>query len=138
VAHSTDSVVSNYGGGLDDRDYVSESTYHDDPDGSDRGGFHEECHKFKLVGPKLVYALETSDYYEERFGEFPETACDDKDSAVAYLRSLAERLREQAQNVDRFATRAEGATEFEAVLPEGHGEEDDDEWEDEEEEEDEE
>lgn len=99
----------------------------DDPDGADRGGYHQYTQTLEVSGPKLTYSQEVSDEYEDRFGETPEPQADTKEEALKWLDKLIARRRRELVELEQFRAEAAATTEFTANILEPSEDDEDEE-----------
>ncbi len=86
---------------------LCEVTTEEDPDGADRGGYHQETQSLTLDGNMLLVDVEVSDYYEERLGDLPGPIAESKDDAKHYAEELLKQYRQTVVDLEAFLVNLE-------------------------------
>lgn len=102
--------------------YLTELSYSDtsvqwtsteeDPDGADRGGYHQLDEGFEIKDGTIHHTYEMSDCYEERMGEEPDPEIESQEDAVSWLRNCLKEHQAACEALEKLIKRTEAATAF--------------------------
>lgn len=82
-----------------------------DPDGADRGGYHQATKTIEVVDTTVTYELTLSDYYMERLESCPPT-CDDRGDVFHEVIGIIKQREQELDLLYKFRARLETTTGF--------------------------
>lgn len=84
----------------------------EDPDGADRGGYHQVTESVTVKDGVVLHQHSVSDYYEERFGEEPEPWVESQEDAVSWLENHLANHQAACEALRKFVELAKAATSY--------------------------
>lgn len=104
----------------------------EDPDGADRGGFHQQTDELEVKGDTLHLSFSVSDYWRDRFGdELPDPSATNKQEALDWIDGIIRSFQRRIEELGKLRANVEATTQLVTDLPEREEEDEDEDFDEE-------